>query len=78
MGYYGSGHFYNGIFVGMGPWTGWGYGHGSGSHRFVSDGGGVACTGFAGSGNLYLDSTGSGNASAPRGGGASQGDTEHK
>lgn len=40
MGYYGSGYFYNGIFVGMGPWSGWGYGHGWGSHRFMNDGGG--------------------------------------
>jgi hypothetical protein len=40
MGYYGSGYFYNGIFVGIGPWSGWGYSHGWGSHRFVADGGG--------------------------------------
>jgi hypothetical protein len=40
MGYYGSGYFYNGIFVGMGPWAGWGYGHGWGGHRFSGDGGG--------------------------------------
>lgn len=40
MGFYGPGYFYNGIFLGMGPWAGWGYGHGWGSHRFVSAGGG--------------------------------------
>jgi hypothetical protein len=40
MGFYGSGYFYNGIFLGMGPWAGWGYGHGWGEHRFVNDGGG--------------------------------------
>jgi hypothetical protein len=40
MGYYGSGYFYNGIFVGMGPWAGWGYDHGWGGHRFHGDGGG--------------------------------------
>jgi hypothetical protein len=40
MGYYGAGYFYNGIFLGMGPWGGWGYSHGWGSHRFVSEGGG--------------------------------------
>lgn len=40
MGYYGSGYFYNGIFVGMGPWSGWGYEHGWGGHRFSGDGGG--------------------------------------
>jgi len=39
-GYYGSGYFYNGIFLGMGPWAGWGYGHGWGGHRFYDDGGG--------------------------------------
>ena len=33
-GYYGPGYFYNGIFLGMGPWGGWGYSHGWGSHRF--------------------------------------------
>jgi len=40
MGYYGSGYFYNGIFLGMGPWAGYGYNHGWGNHRFVGDGGG--------------------------------------
>jgi hypothetical protein len=40
MGFYGPGYFYNGIFLGMGPWAGWGYGHGWGRHRFVSAGGG--------------------------------------
>jgi len=39
-GFYGPGYFYNGIFLGMGPWAGWGYGHGWGGHRFVSEGGG--------------------------------------
>ena len=40
MGYYGPGYFYNGIFLGMGPWGGWGYSHGWGGHRFVAEGGG--------------------------------------
>ena len=40
MGYYGSGYFYNGIFLGMGPWGGWGYSHGWGGHRFAGEGGG--------------------------------------
>jgi hypothetical protein len=40
MGYYGPGYFYNGIFLGMGPWGGWGYSHGWGNHRFVNEGGG--------------------------------------
>ena len=39
-GFYGPGYFYNGIFLGMGPWSGWGYNHGWGSHRFISSGGG--------------------------------------
>ncbi|MGH9564291.1 MAG: hypothetical protein ACRD3S_22790 [Terracidiphilus sp.] len=39
-GFYGPGYFYNGIFLGVGPWAGWGYGHGWGSHRFVDTGGG--------------------------------------
>ena len=39
-GYYGPGYFYNGIFLGVGPWAGWGYAHGWGSHRFVAAGGG--------------------------------------
>jgi hypothetical protein len=40
VGYYGPGYFYNGIFLGMGPWGGWGYSHGWGGHRFVNEGGG--------------------------------------
>ena len=33
-GYYGSEYFYNGIFLGVGPWSNWGYNHGWGNHRF--------------------------------------------
>jgi hypothetical protein len=40
VGFYGRGYFYNGIFIGMGPWSGWGYSHGWGSHRFSTGGGG--------------------------------------
>jgi hypothetical protein len=40
VGFYGPGYFYNGIFLGMGPWSGWGYSHGWGGHRFSSGGGG--------------------------------------
>ncbi|MGH9617303.1 MAG: hypothetical protein ACRD28_11225 [Acidobacteriaceae bacterium] len=36
-GYYGPGYFYNGIFLGVGPWANWGYRHGWSRHRF--DGG---------------------------------------
>lgn len=39
-GFYGPGYFYNGIFLGMGPWAGWGYDHGWGGHRFSRGGGG--------------------------------------
>jgi len=73
MGYYGSGYFYNGIFVGMGPWAGWGYGHGWGSHRFNGDGGGryhggvgrVAYSGRSGGGGDRTNRGGS-NAGGPR------------
>ena len=27
-GFYGPGYFYGGVFLGMDPWAGWGYGHG--------------------------------------------------
>ncbi len=40
VGFYGPGYFYNGIFLGMGPWSGWGYSHGWGGHRFSNGGGG--------------------------------------
>ena len=49
-GFYGPGYFYNGIFLGMGPWAGWGYGHGWGGHRF-SDGGGGSYHGGGGAGS---------------------------
>src|SRR6202021_332275 len=39
-GFYGPGYFYNGIFLGVGPWSNWGYGHGWGGHRFAGGGGG--------------------------------------
>jgi hypothetical protein len=48
VGYYGPGYFYNGIFLGMGPWSGWGYNHGWGSHRFSNSGGGRYTGGFHG------------------------------
>jgi RNA polymerase primary sigma factor len=40
MGFYGPGYFFNGIFLGVGPWANWGYGHGWGDHRFSGGGGG--------------------------------------
>jgi hypothetical protein len=33
-GYWGPAYFYNGVFIGVGPWFGWGYNHGWGNHRF--------------------------------------------
>lgn len=39
-GFYGPGYFYNGIFLGVGPWAYWGYRHGWGPHRFYAPGGG--------------------------------------
>jgi hypothetical protein len=33
-GYWAPEYFYNGIFIGVGPWWGWGYHHGWGGHRF--------------------------------------------
>lgn len=39
-GFYGPGYFYNGVFLGVGPWANWGYAHGWGHHRFYrADGG---------------------------------------
>lgn len=40
VGFYGPGYFYNGIFLGVGPWAHWGYGHGWGDHRFMGPRGG--------------------------------------
>src|ERR1700685_1652829 len=40
VGFYGPGYFYDGIFLGMGPWAGWGYSNGWGYHRFNGGGGG--------------------------------------
>lgn len=39
-GFYGPGYFYNGIFLGVGPWHYWGYRHGWGGHRFYGGRGG--------------------------------------
>jgi hypothetical protein len=39
-GFWGPNYFYNGIFLGVGPWYHWGYRNGWGSHRFVPNGGG--------------------------------------
>lgn len=63
MGFYGPGYFYNGIFLGMGPWGGWGYSHGWGEHRFAGEGGGSY---HGGPGPASYHSNGGG---AARGGG---------
>ncbi len=68
MGYYGSGYFYNGVFLGMGPWAGWGYGHGWGGHRFVGDGGGRY---HGGAGRVIYNGR-SGDRRAVRGGGGAR------
>src|SRR5580658_7550188 len=67
VGFYGSGYFYNGIFLGMGPWAGWGYGHGWGGHRFEGDGGGrYHGGGGAAAGRAYARGEQAGHASAVR------------
>ena len=65
MGYYGPGYFYTGIFLGMGPWGGWGYSHGWGGHRFSGEGGGSY---RGGPGNVNFRASGGG---AVRGGNVS-------
>src|ERR1700691_1261408 len=69
-GYYGPGYFYNGIFIGMGPWGGWGCSHGWGSHRFVNDGGGSYRGGPGGASYRTNSGPARGNAPAARSNGA--------
>ena len=45
-GFYGPGYFYNGIFLGVGPWANWGYAHGWGHYRFVGPRGGRYYPGY--------------------------------
>lgn len=45
-GFYGPGYFYNGIFLGVGPWANWGYEHGWGTYRFVGPRGGAYYPGY--------------------------------
>lgn len=71
-GYYGPGYFYNGIFLGMGPWGGWGYSHGWGSHRFAGEGGG-SYHGGPGRASYRNDGQVRGNTAAPRSNGARPG-----
>ena len=61
MGFYGPGYFYNGIFLGVGPWASWGYGHGWGDHRFSGGGGGRYVAGRGnGGGHAYAANRGRG------------------
>jgi hypothetical protein len=67
-GFYGPGYFYNGIFLGVGPWANWGYGHGWGGHRFSGAGGGRYVAGRGNGGRAYAANRG--HESAARAGGA--------
>ena len=60
-GFYGPGYFYNGIFLGVGPWASWGYGHGWGDRRFNGGGGGRYVAGRRdGGGRAYAANRGRG------------------
>ena len=60
-GFYGPGYFYNGIFLGVGPWANWGYGHGWGDHRFSGARGGRYVAGRRdGGGRAYAANRGRG------------------
>ncbi|MGA7685834.1 MAG: hypothetical protein WCC32_15665 [Terriglobales bacterium] len=58
-GFYGPGYFYNGIFLGVGPWASWGYNHGWGGHRFSGGGGGRYVAGQRG-GVVHAENRGHG------------------
>ena len=60
MGFYGPGYFYNGIFLGVGPWASWGYGHGWGDHRFSGGGGGRYVAGHRDGGGFHAENRGRG------------------
>jgi hypothetical protein len=77
MGFYGPGYFYNGIFLGVGPWANWGYGHGWGEHRF-SGGGGGRYVGVRGNGGrAYAGNRGRGPAGARGSSGGARGGASH-
>jgi len=79
-GFYGPGYFYNGVFLGVGPWANWGYGHGWGEHRF-SGGGGGRYVGVRGNGGHAYAANRGGHPAAARGNGgahvAARGGTSH-
>lgn len=68
VGFYGPGYFYNGIFLGVGPWANWGYGHGWGGHRFIGGGGGRYIPGRGGYGRGGYGRGGYGGRGGYRGG----------
>jgi hypothetical protein len=72
-GFYGPGYFYNGVFLGVGPWANWGYGHGWGEHRFSGGRGGryVGVRG-SGGGRGYASNRGRGPAAAHGGNGGAR------
>jgi hypothetical protein len=59
MGFYGPGYFYNGVFLGVGPWASWGYGHGWGDHRFSGGGGGSYVARGRNGGDFHAENHGS-------------------
>src|ERR1700691_6758246 len=68
-GFYGPGYFYNGIFLGVGPWANWGYGHGWVGHRFSGGGGGSYVGGRGeGGGRSYAANRGHDSAGRSHGG----------
>jgi hypothetical protein len=74
MGFYGPGYFFNGIFLGVGPWPNWGYGHGWGGHRFSDGGGGRYVAGRGnGGGHAYAANRGRGPSASARGSSKSHG-----
>ncbi len=73
MGFYGPGYFYNGIFLGVGPWASWGYNHGWGDHRFSGGGGGRYVAGRGNSGGFHAENRGP----KPSAGRASRSSTSH-
>jgi hypothetical protein len=73
MGFYGPGYFYNGIFLGVGPWASWGYNHGWGDHRFNGGGGGRYVAGRGNGGGFHAENRGL----KPSAGRASRSSTSH-
>ena len=78
-GYYGPGYFYNGIFLGIGPWANWGYSHGWGGHRFSGGGGGryVGARGNAGARRPSAARANGSRGNAPAHAAAARGNTSH-